>query len=119
MLNEAKLPDKFWRDVVYTIVYILNRAKIRANHDKMPFKLWFGKPSSVKHFRAFGRKCYIEREVDKLRKIDSRYDEIIILGYSSNKKYYRCYNQRLQKIVESINVKIYDLKLRKIRSQYK
>jgi hypothetical protein len=26
MLNEIRLPVKFWRDVIYTIVHILNRA---------------------------------------------------------------------------------------------
>jgi transposase InsO family protein len=28
MLNQAKLSDIFWRDAVYTTVYILNRAQL-------------------------------------------------------------------------------------------
>jgi transposase InsO family protein len=119
MLNEAKLPDKFWRDAVYTTVHILNRAQLRVNHDKTPYELWFGRPTSVKHFRVFGRKCYIKRDDDNLGKFDSRSDEGIFLGYSPNKKAYRCYNLRLHKIVESANVKVDDLKLRKIKSQDK
>jgi hypothetical protein len=110
MLNEAKLPDKFWRDAIYTIVHILNRAQLRPNHDKTPYELWFGRPTSVKHFRTFGSKCYIKNDEDNLGKFDPRSDEGIFLGYSSNKKSYRCYNIRLLKIVESANVKIDDLK---------
>jgi hypothetical protein len=79
--------------------------------------LWFGRPTSVKHFRVFGSKCYIKRDDDSLGKFDSRSDEGIFLGYSSNKNAYRCYNPRLQKILESENVKVDDLKSRRIKSQ--
>jgi hypothetical protein len=106
MLNEAKLSDRFWREVVYTVVYILNRGKIRVNCDKTPYELWKGRPTSVKHFRIFGSKCYIKRDDEDIGKFDSREDEGIFLGYSSRSKAYRCYNKRLQKIVESVNVRI-------------
>jgi transposase InsO family protein len=48
MLNEAKLPEIFWRDAIHTTVHILNRAQLRPNHDKTPYELWFGRPTSVK-----------------------------------------------------------------------
>jgi transposase InsO family protein len=117
MLNEAKLPDIYWREAIYTTIYILNREQLRVNHDKTPYELWFGRPTSVKHFRVFGRKCYIKRDDDNLGKFDSRSDEGIFLGYSSNKKAYRCYNLRLHKIMESENVKVDDLTSRRIKSQ--
>jgi hypothetical protein len=72
MLNEAKIPDKFWRDATYTTVHILNQAQLRFNHDKTPYELWFGRPASVKHFKVFGRKCYIKMDDDNLGKFDSR-----------------------------------------------
>jgi hypothetical protein len=56
MLNESKLPDTFWRDVVYTIVHILSRAQLIFNHDKTPYELWFGRPTSVKHFKSLWEK---------------------------------------------------------------
>lgn len=40
----------------------------------------------------------------------TRSDEGTFLGYASNKKAYRCYNLWLIKIVESVDVKIDDLK---------
>jgi hypothetical protein len=45
-----------------------------------------------------------------LGKFDSRIDEGIFLGYSSDSKAYRCYNIRLNKIVMSTNVKVDDEK---------
>jgi hypothetical protein len=79
--------------------------------------LWFGIPTSVKHFRVFESICYIKRDDDILGKFSSRSDEGIFLGYSSNKKAYRFYNPRLQKNLESANVKVDDLKSRRIKSQ--
>jgi hypothetical protein len=117
MLNEAKLPDIYWREAVYTVVYILNRGQLRVNYDKTPYELWYGRPTSVKHFKVFGRKCYIKRDDDNLGKFDSRTNEGIFLGYSSTKKAYICYNLRLHKIVESANVKVDDLKTKGIKSQ--
>jgi hypothetical protein len=102
---------------VYTAAHILNRAQLRVNHDKTTYELWFGRPTLVKHFIVFGRKCYIKRDDDNLGKFDSRSDEGIFLGYSSNKNSYICYNPRLHKIVESENVKVDDLKSRRIKSQ--
>ena len=107
MLNEEGISGRFWPQVVHTKVHILNRALLRSNTDKTPYKLRKGRPTNVKHFRVFGRKCYIRRE-DRIRKFDSRIDEGILLGYSSKSKAYKCFNLRLNNIVESINVKIND-----------
>jgi hypothetical protein len=48
----------------------------------------------------------MKRDDDDLGKFDSISDERIFLGYSSKSKSHRCYNKRLQQIVESINVRI-------------
>ena len=39
-------------------------------------------------------------------KFDSRVDNGILVGYSSTRKTYKCYNLRLNKALESINVTI-------------
>ena len=52
-----------------------------------------------------------------LENLDARSDEGIFLGYASTKKAYRCYNLRLHKIVESADVKVDDLKTKKIKHQ--
>ena len=43
ILNEANLSDAYWKEEVYTDVYILNRGQIRLNKDKTPYELWYGR----------------------------------------------------------------------------
>ena len=74
MLNEAKLPDAYSREEIYTTVYIQNKGKLRINSDKNPYELWFGRPASVKYFRFFGSKCYIKIYDDNVGNFDSRID---------------------------------------------
>ena len=61
----------------------------------------------------FGSKCYIKINEDDLGKFESSTDEGILLGYSSTKKAYRCFNKKLHKIIESADVKVDDIKPRK------
>ena len=83
MLNEAKLSNSFWREAVYTAVYIFNRGKLIVNKDNTPYELWYGRPAPVKYFKVFGSSCYIKINEDDHGKFDSRTDEGIFLGYSS------------------------------------
>jgi hypothetical protein len=91
---------------VHTTVHIQNRVILRNNTDKTPYELWKGRPTIVKHFRVFGRKCYIKREDGCVEKFDFCVDKGVLFGYSSTRKTYKCYNLRLNKVVESINVTI-------------
>ena len=66
MLNDSKLFDIFWIQAIHTSVHILNRGQIRADSNMTPCKLWKGRPTTVKHFRVFGSKCYIKRNDEYL-----------------------------------------------------
>jgi hypothetical protein len=91
---------------VHTIVHIQNRVMLRNNTVKTFYKLWKGRPTNVKHFRVLVRKLYIKREDGRMRKFDSCVDTRVLVGYSSTRKEYKCYNLRLNKVMESINVTI-------------
>jgi hypothetical protein len=106
MLMDSKLTDIFWTQAVHTTIHIKNKVILRNNTDKNPYELWKGRPTNVKHFRVFGSKCYIKREDGRMEKFDSRVDKGVLFGYSSTRKAYKCYNLRLNNVVESINVTI-------------
>jgi hypothetical protein len=106
MLMNSKLTDIFWTQEVHTTIHIQNRLILRNNIDKTPYELWKGRPANVKHFGVFGSKCYIKREYGIMGKFDCHVDKGLIVGYSITRKAYKCYNLRLNKVVESINVTI-------------
>ena len=45
MLNEEKLTDGYWREAVYTVVYVQNRGHLRVNCENPPYELSFGRPT--------------------------------------------------------------------------
>jgi hypothetical protein len=106
MLMDSKLTDIFWTQEMHIEVHIQNRLMLIKNTNKTPYELWKGRPTNVKHFRVFGSKCYIKREDDRMGKFDSHVDKGVLVGYSSTRKEYKCYNLRLNKVVERINVTI-------------
>jgi hypothetical protein len=53
---DSKLTDIFWTQEVHTTVHTQNIVMLRKNTDKMPYELWKGRPTNVKHFRVFGSK---------------------------------------------------------------
>ena len=72
----------------------MNRVHIRQGTHKPTYELWFGHTLTVKYFRIFRSKFYIER-YDEIGKFEPTSDEGIFLGYSTKSKaYYRFYNLR-------------------------
>jgi transposase InsO family protein len=106
MIMDSKLTDIFWTQVVHTTVHIQNKVMLRNNTDKTPYELLKGRPANVKHLKVFGSKFYIKREDGRMGKFDFHVEKGILVGYSSTRKSYKCYNLRLNKFVESINVTI-------------
>ena len=65
-MQESNIPQTFWVEVVHIVVHILNKAHLRPSSDKTPYELWHGKSTSIKHFRIFGSKCYINNNDENL-----------------------------------------------------
>ena len=94
-MNERNIAKIYWVESIHTFVHILNKAHLRPQSDKNPYELWFGRLASIKHFKIFGSKCYINNNDENIGKYDDRVDEGIFLGYATNSKGYRCYNKSL------------------------
>jgi hypothetical protein len=106
MMNEKNIPHTYWVEAIHTAIHILNKAHLRPHSDKTPYELWFGRPASIKHFKVFGSTCYIKNNDENIGKYDDWADEGIFLGYATNSKGYICYNKRLHKLVDCIDVKV-------------
>ena len=56
--------------------------------------------------KSLGVSEHIKNNDENLGKYDGRADEGIFLGYATNNKGYRCYNKRLHKMVDCIDIKV-------------
>ena len=89
LMMEKNVALKYWREAISTTVYTLNRVQIKEGINATPFELWYGHSPNVKHFKVFGRKCYILKDT-RNDKFDAKSDEGIFLGYSTRNKSYKC-----------------------------
>ena len=94
---------KYRREVVSIAIYTLNRVQIKKGTYSTPFELWYGHSPNVKHFKVFGRKCYILKD-SRNEKFDAKSNKSIFLGYSTRSKAYKCLNTNTKKTMESANV---------------
>jgi hypothetical protein len=106
MMNERNISQTYWVEAIHTVVHILNKTHLRPHSDKTPYELWFARPASIKHFKVFGSKFYIKNNDENIGKYGDRANEGIFLGYATNNKGYRCYNKRLHKLVDCIDIKV-------------
>jgi hypothetical protein len=113
MLKYSKLSNIFWVQAVHIAVHILNIGMLKSNSDKTPYELWNGRLENVKQFKVFGSKSYIKREDGRLGKFESRIDKGLLVGYSRKRKVYKCFSPRLNRNMETINVRIDETGVRK------
>ena len=60
----------------------------------------------MRHLNFFGSKCYIKTNDDHLGKFQNKIDEGIFLGYSTERRDYKFYNNLLKRMVESMYVRV-------------
>ena len=104
MLSDAKLPHKFWAEALATAVYLRNRSPTKPVTGMTPFEAWTGKKPNVKHLRIFGCTAYAHIPKDERQKLDSKSRKCILLGYGTETKGYRLYDEKCGKVLYSRDV---------------
>lgn len=84
-------------------MYLSNITQLKPNSDKTPYELWKAIPTSLKHFRVFGRKFFIKRNDKNIENFDSHANEGILLGYFAQRKGYKCYNKQTKGLEDCID----------------
>ncbi|GJZ84743.1 integrase, catalytic region, zinc finger, CCHC-type containing protein [Tanacetum coccineum] len=64
---------------------------------------------NVQYFHVFGSLCYLKNDRDDLRKMKSKADIGIFIGYAESSRGFRIYNRRTKKIMETTHVKFDEL----------
>ena len=88
MLNDAKLPRKYWVFALKTKNYLLNRTGTTTNEQfKTPYEKLFDKKPKVSHLRVFGAKGHAQI-TKKKKKLQPRAEKIQLLGYAEDHEGY-------------------------------
>ena len=82
----------YWAEAVNTAVYIMNRAPTAAVHDVTPEEKFTGNKPDLSHMKVFGCIAYVHVPDELRTKLDPKAEKCIFIGYSLEKKGYRCYN---------------------------
>ena len=104
MLADARLPHRFWAEALSTAVYLRNRSPTTAVKGKTPFEAWTGQKPNVGHLRVFGCAAYAHVAKDERRKLDAKSRKCVLLGYGTERKGYRLYDPRRERVIYSRDV---------------
>lgn len=96
MLHIKNLLKNLRAEVVNTTCYIINRVYKKATKDKTTYQLRFDKKHTVKCFQVFGSDCYILQDWKNLGKFNSKSNEGVFLGYSTNSHAYKVLTKELE-----------------------
>ncbi|GKE98331.1 putative ribonuclease H-like domain-containing protein [Tanacetum coccineum] len=104
MLADLLLPTTFWTKAVSTACYVQNRVLVTKPHNKTPYELLHGRPTSISFMRPFGCPVTILNTLDPLGKFDGKADEGFFVRYFINSKAFRVFNTRTRKLEENLHI---------------
>ena len=104
MLEESRLPKKFWAEALNTAAYLRNRSPTKSLNGRTPFEVLFQNKPSYSNLRIFGCKAFAHIPKDERNKLDSKSKICIFLGYSDCVKGYRLFDISKNKICFSRDV---------------
>jgi hypothetical protein len=104
MLDEYKIPDRFWAEAINTACYSINRLYLHRILKKTSYELLIGKKPNVSYFRVFGSKCFIFIKRGRKSKFTPKVVEDFLLGYDSNTRAYRVFNKSIGLVEVSCDI---------------
>jgi hypothetical protein len=106
MLSHSGLSNMYWAEAISTAVYLRNRLPTAAFKEKTtPYEKWHERKPKVDHLKVFGCVAYSHIADDERKKLDAKAEKLRFLGYSSESKGYRLYDEKKHQIKIRRNVK--------------
>ena len=105
-LHEFKLPHSLWAAAADTACFIRNCTPVTGT-SVSPYEAFYGKAPDVSRMRVFGCKAYVHVPAVKRKKLHTRAEIGVFVGYPRHSKAWRVYVVRKGKwvSVESRNVR--------------
>jgi hypothetical protein len=82
MLNEKKLLNYFWAEIVVTTDYIMNRTPTTTFHGMTLKEKFTCNQLDVSHFKMFGYITYMHLPNEKRSTLDPKAEKCIFIRYS-------------------------------------
>ena len=86
MLEEKHTPKFYSAEAVQTAVYLQNQTS--TNGGVSPHELYLGKKLNLLHSRVFHIIAYVHVPKEKRRKLDTKSEKCILVGYSNEETAY-------------------------------
>jgi hypothetical protein len=97
LLKQRGMSAVFYREVVVTAVYILNRSPTNVLNGRMLYEAWHGCKSTVSHLRVFG--CLeFAKELGHIGKLDDRSTPGVFIGCAEGLKAYHILDPGTQRV---------------------
>eukprot|EP00253_Pinus_taeda_P031401 PITA_31401 len=104
MVKAKHLPHEYWVEAVTCVVYILNRCPTKVVMNKIPEEAWSGQKETVAHMRVFSCVAYAHVPDQLRKKLDSKGEKCVFVGYCDESKSYKIYNPSTNKLIVSRDV---------------
>ncbi|GFW76975.1 retrovirus-related Pol polyprotein from transposon TNT 1-94 [Trichonephila clavipes] len=104
LLYESKLPLKFWAEAINCSTQVSNVTP-RKGKEKIPLEIWTGNKPKLNYLKKFGCVAYFHVPKVLRNKFEVPGRRGIMLGYARERRGYRIYDIKNQKVIEERSVK--------------
>ena len=85
LLREAKIPLRYWPEIVKTVSYLKNHTIANSNENKTPLEIFFGNKPNIKNLKIYGSKVFVKKpEALRKGKWNDKAQLGILVGYTHN-----------------------------------
>ncbi|GFU69084.1 retrovirus-related Pol polyprotein from transposon TNT 1-94 [Trichonephila clavipes] len=104
LLHESKLPLKFWAEAINSSTQVSNVTP-RKGKEKIPLEIWTSNKPKLNYLKKFGCVAYFHVPKVLRNKFEIPGRRGIMLGYARERRGYRIYDIKNQKVIEERLVK--------------
>ncbi|CAD7949156.1 unnamed protein product [Amoebophrya sp. A25] len=98
LLQDSELDASYWPYAIEAAAFLLNRTPMKALGGKSPFEVRYDEKPRLGFLRPFGSPCYYRDHHPKANKMQSKFREGILLGYSETAAAYKVQDVATKKL---------------------
>lgn len=117
ILSTASLGQEFWVEAINIAAYLIDKSPTTTLTEKIPKKVWTGKPINYSHLVVFGCNAYAHVLKEQRSKLDTKSKEYIFLGYGNGTKGYSLWDIAACKLIISQDVVFNEKSIQKVEQQ--